>query len=121
MAQKLIRDIPDETMDLIERKAAASSKNTEAYIRDLLIRDASEPVIRARYAYRIYGKEGKGLLRRLSDDPRSIGGGCSNFSQEEFSAYERAQDLMRRNGAGDLQKALGILHEAFEDVVEVPA
>ncbi len=35
MAQKLIRDIPDETMTALEAKAAAAGQNTEAWIRDL--------------------------------------------------------------------------------------
>jgi len=45
MAQKLIRDIPDEIMAAIEQKARSNGQNAEAYIRDLLVKLAAEPII----------------------------------------------------------------------------
>lgn len=44
MANKLIRNIPDASMAVIKSKAAASGMETEAYLRDLIERDAQVAV-----------------------------------------------------------------------------
>ncbi len=40
MAQTLVRDIPDEVFDRFKRKAKEQGKSTEAFVRELIIREA---------------------------------------------------------------------------------
>lgn len=124
MAQKLIRDIPDGTMQAIEVKAAEAGKNAEAYIRDLLIDlAASGPSVQERYAFRVYGASGsKGQIRRYSDHPNGTSETFSQFNQSEAGAMERAGNLIRRNGVGDKEAAYNLLVEQFgiNNVFEVP-
>ena len=122
MKQKLIRDIPDEVMSAIEQKAQAAYMNSEEWIRKLLIRVSTEPIVRERYAYRFYGPgDARGSVRRFSDHPNGIGGGYDHCSQEQMQAVKRAQDLMRRNEPGDQLNAYDLLKAHFEEVIEVPA
>jgi hypothetical protein len=94
MANLNVTDLSDEVMQALTAKAyAAGFTDRLAYVRSLL----------------------------NSNHPNGIGGGASNFSEEEFEAYKRAEDLIRRNGPGDREKAVAMLQSAFEDVVEIPA
>jgi hypothetical protein len=119
MADLLIRDIPEQVMTALSEKAQGAGLDRTAYVRQKLTEIASEPIVKERYAYRVYGKSGKGIIRRLDNHPNGVGGGCSNFSEEEFEAYNKAQDYMRRNGVGDREEAVSILKNAFEEVFEV--
>ncbi len=122
MAQKLIRDIPDEIMAAIEQKARSNGQNAEAYIRDLLVKLAAEPIITERYAIRFYADDApaKGSIRRFSDGANGVGGGCSDLSEDQFGAYKKAQDLVRRNSLGDREEAIFLLKSHFNNVFEVP-
>ncbi len=122
MAQKLIRDIPDEIMAAIEQKARSNGQNAEAYIRDLLVKLAAEPIITERYAIRFYADDApaKGSIRRFSDGVNGVGGGCSDLSEDQFGAYKKAQDLVRRNSLGDREEAIFLLKSHFNNVFEVP-
>lgn len=119
MSDLLIREVPDNVMSALAEKAVGAGMSRADYVRDRLAEIASGPIVKERYAYRIYGKAGKGIIRRLSNHPNGVGGGCSNFSEEEFEAYNKAQDYMRRNGPGDREQALKLLSDAFEEVFEV--
>jgi hypothetical protein len=119
MKQKLICDIPDDVMAAIEQKALAADTNSEEWIRRLLIRVSTEPVVRERYAYRFYGPgETRGIISRVSNN--GIGGGCQNCTEAQLRAVNRAEDLMRRNEPGDQLKAYDLLKANFEEVFEVP-
>lgn len=121
-AQKLIRNIPDEDLAVLEQKAQAAGMNAEEYIRGLIHRDVSTPIVRERYAYRFYGPgDARGIVRRLSNDLNGIGGGLNGATREQADAVRLAQDLMRRNEPGDQLKAYDLLKAHFEEVVEVPA
>jgi hypothetical protein len=115
----LVRNVSDEVASALQAHAQAAGLERQAYILQEWGKLASQPLIKERYAYRVYGKEGKGIIRRMSNDAGGIGGGCSEFSEEEFKAYQRAQDLIRRNGPGDREKAVAMLQSVFEDVMEV--
>jgi plasmid stability protein len=121
MAQKLIRDIPDGTMQAIEEKAAAAGKNTEAWIRDLLIKTGAEPIVKERYAIRFYsdGTPARGLIQRLSDHPGEISGSAHDLQPEQAVAYEEAKALIRRTLPGDREGAFHLLKALFGNVFEV--
>lgn len=122
MANLNVTDLSDEVMQALTAKAyAAGFPDRLAYVRSVLGKAAQEPLIAERYAYRVYGEQGKGVIRRQGNHPNDIGGGASNFSEEEFAAYKRAEDLMRRNAPGDREKAVAMLQSVFEDVIEIPA
>ena len=120
MANLNVTDLSDEVMQALTAKAhAAGFPDRLSYVRSLLSKAASEPLIAERYAYRLYGKKGVGVIRRQGNGLNDIGGGASNFSEEEFAAYKQAQDLFRRNGPGDRERAVAILQRAFKEVVEI--
>lgn len=122
MAQKLIRDIPDDVMAAIEAKAAAAGKKAETWIRDLLIQMAGEPIVRERYAIRFYADEtpARGLIRRMCGDDGGIGGGPEDLNPAQTAAYERAKELILHNGPGDREEAIYLLKSYFDNVFEVP-
>lgn len=122
MANLNVTDLSDEVMQALTTKAyAAGFPDRLAYVRSLLNKAAQEPLIAERYAYRLYGKQGKGVIRRQGNHPNDIGGGAANFSEEEFAAYKQAQDLFRRNAPGDRERAVSLLQAAFDEVIEIPA
>lgn len=120
MAQKLIRNIPDNTMKSIEQMAQAAGQNSEEYIRELLILHASGPIIKRRYAIQFYDDTGlaRGLIRRFSDE--SVSHGYNGLNNDALHAVEQAIELIRRNGAGDREDALWKLKSHFNHVFEVP-
>ena len=122
MPDILIRDVPEEVMAALSQKASAAGKDRMSFIRDLLIKLAAEPIITERYAIRFYADDGpaKGSIRRFSDGLNGVGGGCSDLSQEQFDAYKKAQDLVRRNSLGDREEAIFLLKSHFNNVFEVP-
>jgi hypothetical protein len=121
VANKLIRDIPDEDMACIEAHARAAGKSVEAWCRDVLIASASAPIIRERYALRFYcdSSSAHGLIQRLSsiDDIVSM---CERLNDTQAEAYKKAKDFIRRNALGDREEAIGLLEGAFDNVFEVP-
>lgn len=121
MAQKLIRNIPDETMQRIEQMAQAAGQNSEEYIREMLVLHASGPIIKKRYAIRFYDDSGfaRGLIRRFGDSS-PISHGYEGLHAESTQAVERAIALVQRNGAGDREKAMWELQSHFGNVFEVP-
>ena len=122
MADLLIRDIPEEVMAALSQKASAAGQDRMSWIRAQLVKLASEPIITERYAYRVYSESGsRGLIRRLSDHPNGVSATYQSFSEDEARAMDKAADLIRRNGPGDREKAVALLQDAFEEVMEVPA
>lgn len=122
MPDMSIRRFSEDEYAMLKAAAAAADKSLEAWARDVLLRAAAEPLIKERYAIRFYADEGaaKGIIRRLGDDPRATGGGCSDMDAEQFDAYHKAQDLVRRNGPGDREEAIWTLKNHFNNVFEVP-
>lgn len=115
MAQKLIRDIPDETIKIIEEKAGADGMNAEAWIRSQLIRIAAQPTIKKQYSFKAFGENGARItLRRFPEG--GIGGGASGCSQEQYAAYQKAKLLCERNNVGDYESAYALLSGQFDEV-----
>ena len=122
MSDLLIRDVPEEIMVALSQKARAVGKDRLSFVRDLLIKVPAEPIITERYAIRFYADEGpaKGSIRRFSGGVNGVGGGCSDLSEDQFGAYKKAQDLVRRNSLGDREEAIFLLKSHFNNVFEVP-
>ncbi len=122
MSDLLIRDVPEEIMAALSQKASAAGQDRMSWIRAQLVKLAAEPIITERYAIRFYADEGpaKGSIRRFSDGVNGVGGGCSDLSEDQFGAYKKAQDLVRRNGLGDREEAIFLLKSHFNNVFEVP-
>jgi hypothetical protein len=118
MAQFHVRDIPEDVAEKVDDLANASNQSRESWLRELIVNATKQPVVKKRYSIKVYGAEGKGIIKRYGDGDNNVGGGCSNFSQEEFDAYNKAQDYVSRNQPGDREVAIKILREVFEEVFE---
>jgi len=117
----LIRNIPDEVADSLTQRAANQGTDRMSMLREKIIEWSKSPVVHERYAYRFYGPDAaRGTVRRLSNGVNGVGGGYNNLNQEQADAVKMAQDLMRRNDAGDQLKAYDLLKANFEEVFEVP-
>lgn len=114
MAQKLIRDIPDEIMSAIEVKAAEDGMSTEAWIRAQLINLAKQPTIRKRYSFKAVSENGAYVTIKRERD--YVQRGAKNCSQEQFDAYKRACDYVERNELGDYEAAYKLLLQNFDEV-----
>ena len=121
MTNILIRDIPENVASALTEKAQAVGKDRMAYIRDLLIKDAAEPVIKERYAYRFVSDTGlaSGIIRRFGNKVEDVG--VTGVTVEGLQVIEQVKGLMRRNKPGDREEALYLLKHYFNNVVEVPA
>ncbi len=121
MPDILIRDVPEDVAQALTEKALRDgTMDRQAWLRKKLTELARVP---ERYAFRVYGQSGgKGAIRRHSDHPNGTSTTFSNFSQPEASAMEQAENLIRRNGVGDKEKAYNLLVEQFgtDQVFEVP-
>lgn len=118
MAQFHVRDIPEEVAEKVDALASASNQSRESWLRELIVNATKQPVIKKEYSIRVYGANGKGLIRRYGDGSNNVGGGCNNLSQEEFDTYKKAEDYVSRNELGDREKAISILQSVFEEVFE---
>jgi len=121
MAQKIIRDIPDEIMPALEARAAAAGQNTEAWIRDLLIQAVASPFVKERYALHFSTDTGLagGMLRRLPDKVEEVG--FYGLSIDGRQVIDEAKKLLRRNNPGDREKAIHLLITGnFHFVSEIP-
>ena len=114
MAQKLIRDIPDEIMSTIEEKAGADGMNAEAWIRAQLVKLAATPTIRKRYSFKAVSENGAYVTIKRQVD--FVQRGAKNCSQEQFDAYQRACDYVERNELGDYEAAYKLLVQHFDEV-----
>lgn len=114
MAQKLIRDIPDDVMGAIEEKAGADGMNAEAWIRAQLIRLAAQPTIRKRYIFKAFGENGAQITIDRHHD--IVQRGAKNCSQEQFDAYQKAALLAERNELGDYEATYKLLLANFDEV-----
>lgn len=114
MAQKLIRNIPDEVMAIIEEKAGADGMNAEEWIRSQLVQLAAKPSVRKRYSFKAFGSNGaKATIKREHDFVQRGADGCS---QEQFAAYQKAALHAERNEVGDYEEAYRLLKAQFEEV-----
>jgi len=121
MANLNVTDLPEETMSALSARARAEGyPDRLAYVRDVLNKLVQEPITRERYAYRVYGQVGKGVIKRYSNDPNGTTATHGNFNEAEAEAFSLAEDLIRRNQPRDLVKALALLSDRFEEVVEIP-
>lgn len=118
MAQFHVRDIPEDVALKVDALASASNQSRESWLRDLIVNATKQPVIKKEYSIRVYGTNGKGIIRRYGDGSNNVGGGSNNFSQAEHEAYKKAQNYVSRNQPGDREEAIRILRNAFEEVLE---
>lgn len=121
MPDMSIRGLSEEEYAALKEQSRVAGKPFESWARETLLRTLKEPVIKTRYAYRVYSHSGgRGKITRYNDDPNGTSGTFANFSQEEANAMRLAEDLMRRNEVGDREKAIALLQRTFEEVMEVP-
>ncbi|HEX3640086.1 MAG TPA: hypothetical protein VHV10_02225 [Ktedonobacteraceae bacterium] len=116
MKDILIRDVPDEVVAALSEKARAADMDRQDWLREHLKELASQPVLKKRYVLKAFGPEASfATIRRLED---SAGGGASNLDQEQMSAYNLAQEFVKRNAPGDREEAIAKLKAHFEQVFE---
>lgn len=121
MPDMSIRGISQEDYDALKSQASAAGKGLETWAREILLTTLKAPVVKKRYAYRVYSKSGsRGKVTRYDDGPNGTSGTFADFNQEEANAIHRAEDLVRRNEIGDREKAVAFLQQVFEEVMEVP-
>ncbi len=122
MPDMSIRGISEEEYAALKQHAQAAGKSLETWARDLLLASANKPVVKERYAYRFYTKAGggHGKITRRDNRPGGTGSVYTGLSREEADAVRRIEDIIRRNDPGDRERAVAMLMERFEDVVEVP-
>ena len=123
MPDILIRDVPEDVANqLTARAALEGAKDRHVWLREQLIKLATEPQVKERYAFRVFGAVGKGNIRRLGNDLNSTSATFSEFTRAEKIVMERVEALVRRNAPGDREKALHLLYEKFgeDNVFEVP-
>jgi len=116
----LVRDIPPEVDAALKAHAEAAHMSRNEYILAQWRKLIEQPIITTRYGYRVYGKAGRGIIKRYSDDPRGTSATCVDFDAAEADALKQAEDLIRRNQPGNREEAVAILHEAFREVFEAP-
>lgn len=116
----LVRNVPEDVVSALNAHAQAAGLDRLTWILQEWGKLASQPIIKERYAYRVYSAGGKkGKITRHSDHLNGTGSVFSQFNQEEADIIHRAEDLMRRNGPGDRERAVALLQGTFEEVVEV--
>lgn len=116
----LIRNVPEEVDAALRVHAKAAGMDRMEYILAQWQKLLEQPVVTERYGYRVYGKQGRGLVKRHSDHPNGTSATFADFDQEEVSSIKMAEDLIRRNQPGDREKAVAKLQETFSEVFEVP-
>lgn len=121
MPDMSIRGFSQEDYDALKAQASIAGKGLETWARETLLSTLKAPVIKKRYAYRVYSASGaRGKITRYDDGPNSTSATFSNFNQQEADIIKRAEDLIRRNEVGDREKAIALLQTLFEEVMEVP-
>lgn len=114
MKQKIIRNIPDDTLAAIEVKAAEAGLSSEEWIRRELSKLAQMPTIHSRYTFKAFGKGGAQVMIKREDG--HVRRSAQDCSQEQFHAYLRACDYAERNGSADYEAAYHLLVQNFEEV-----
>lgn len=121
MPDMSIRGFSEEDYAALKEQARRAGKPLEGWAREILLKTLKSPIVKERYAYRVYSKSGgRGKITRYENGPNGTSGTFANFGQEEAEAMRRAEDLMRRNEVGDREKAIALLQDTFEEVMEVP-
>lgn len=121
MPDMSIRGFSEDDYAALKSQASAAGKGLETWARETLLNTLKAPVVKARYAYRVYAASGgHGKITRHSSHVNGTSATFSNFNQEEAAAMKRAEDLVRRNEPGDREKAVSLLQQTFEEVMEVP-
>ena len=121
MPDMSIRGFSEEDYAALKSQASAAGKSFEAWAREILLATLKAPVVKERYAYRVYAATGgRGKITRHSDHVNGTSATFSGFNQHEADGIKKAEDLIRRNEVGDREKAVALLQQTFEEVVEVP-
>ena len=121
MTDILIREVPEDVANALAELARGAGKDRMTFIRDLLIKAATEPIVKERYAIRFSTDTGlaRGMLRRVHDDVERVG--VTGLTVEAWQVIGQVEVLMRRNNPGDREEAIHLLKSNFNSVFEVPA
>lgn len=111
----LLRGFNSDEIEKIDALASAVDMSRHMWMKEAVLNATKAPVVKERYAIKVYGFNGRGTIQRHGN---GVGGGCSNFTQNEFDAYTKAKDFVARNEPGDRERAISILQDAFEEVFE---
>lgn len=121
MPDMSIRGFSEDDYAALKAQASGAGKGLETWARETLLNTLKAPMIKQRYAYRAYATGGgHGKISRHDDGPNGTSATFDHFNRKESEVFRRAEDLIRRNEAGDRERAVALLLQTFEDVVEVP-
>ena len=110
----LIRDVPEDIANALTAKAAEDGMDRMAWLRQQLILLAAKPTIRKRYSFKALSENGAyATVKREYDFVQQ---GAKNCSEEQFDAYHKAVEYVRRNELGDYEAAYKLLLQHFDEV-----
>lgn len=111
-----VRGFSDDEYTLLKR--AAGAKGLEPWAREVLLRAAQPPEVRATYTLRANTGPVYVEIRRTEDslsDPRPF---LRALDEHQRSAFEQALQFVKRNDPGDREAAIIALGRGFENVRE---
>jgi plasmid stability protein len=111
-----VRGLRDGFLADVDVRAGAEGLSREAWLREKLEALVQGPVVRRRYKLRAYG-EGDTYCQ-VNREWDIVTEGAKNCSQEQFAAFKRAAELVRRNEPGDRERAISLLQAVFDEVFE---
>src|SRR5437667_3690754 len=116
--QKIIR-ASNEQVTRWHAAAEAVGLSWEEWARQQLDAATAAPIIRARYGYQGIAENGAQIrIVRYGEAQNAVQ--TDNCTPEQIEAFIQAQDLIRRNRAGDRERAVGLLQNAGFNLLEVP-
>jgi hypothetical protein len=120
MTDILIRGVPEDVANALAELARGAGKDRMTFIRDLLIKAATEPIVKERYAIRFSTDTGlaSGMLRRIGDRVERVG--VTGLTVEAWQVIAQVEKIMLRNDPGDREDAIHLLKRDFSRVFEVP-
>jgi antitoxin FitA-like protein len=128
MAVVMVRDVPDHITHALDARARQDGVSREAWLRARFVELVSKARVRPAYAIYFMQSRAPRLSGRISFRNGSTDGSCligdvagrTTPTAEEFGAFERAKELVRRNEVGDRERAIATLMEVFDTVLEIP-
>lgn len=110
-----IRNVPDDAIARID--AMLNGQPRESYLRDLIIQISKAPELSQPQwgqGFKVIAPGGgSGTLRSLET---SVSGGCTNFTQKQFDAFQKAKLLIDIRNGSRWEEAKKILEDAGLEV-----
>lgn len=121
MPDLIIRNLPQSTIDSLSSLAARAGLSREAWLRRELARLSEQPLHLQAYALKAIGPlDSQIILRRHSNGYIDLSSPESPaLNDYQAHAVAAAEELLRRNQAGDRERATAALLDAFEAVYEI--